>query len=128
MINLLIAGFATLVLGLNLMMIWSALNTMATNTTASQTRLERIGMAVTFIGFTVLGLGIFRLLTTPSLETGIILSTGSSVISLGIASIVRARGYGHERVVFACSWVAAGIGIGLILSYSMVVYVLRCAC
>lgn len=128
MINLLIAGFGTLVLGLNLMMIWSALNTVATDTTASQTRLVRIGIVVTFIGLLVLGLGVFRLLKTPSLETGIILSTGSSVISLGIASIVRTKGYEHERVVCAGSWVAVGIGIGFILSYIIAVYCLRCAC
>jgi len=117
MINLVNASFGMLVLGLNLMVIWVMLNTVATNTTASQTKLVATSIIVIGVGLLVIVIGILQRLTMPSPETGVILSTGSNVTSLGILLLVRIRGYGHERVVFTGSRVVVGIGIGLILIY-----------
>ena len=118
MIRLLIAGLASLVLGLNLMVIYNALRITDTGTLAVIDELSQIGLIVTIVGFTIIAVGAIRGLRgnlTP--ETSVILTAGSAVTVIGISTIVMARGHGSEDYVKDGAWVASIIGIALIAVY-----------
>jgi len=152
--GLLLAGFATLVLGLNLMMIQAALHVPGGNLPPSVNQLQlggsretskilrrqirrcfhsvisqirvirasreaRIGLLVALIGLAIIGLGIYRL-SRPTQENTVILLAGANVASLGLASLVRFYGSGKERIVRDLAWFATGMGVGLIVAYSVV--------
>jgi NADH:ubiquinone oxidoreductase subunit 6 (subunit J) len=118
MMRLLRAGFQVLVLGLNLMAIRYVLLLTSASPMEVTSKLVFSGAVITFIGFAIIAIGITPkfLKTMPEQQT-VILSIGPSVMTLGIAMIIRAIGHGDENILWIGAWVASGIGLALILSY-----------
>jgi hypothetical protein len=122
MIQLLAAGLGSLVLGLNIMMVWRLLRVGGTPSQQLVNELIKGGGVVFAIGIIILVIGIIHHnLITP--EGSTILLTGVSVTSLGFSLLLQGYASGNERIVYAGAWFASGIGIGLIIAYSITVYV-----
>jgi len=118
---MLIAGFAALVLGLNLMAIWYSLTITTENPEEVLNKLLLVGGVITLVGFVILIVGIIpSFLKKVSRERAVILSTGSNVVALGIAWIIGMIGYGNESVVKAGAWAATVIGAALVIAYCVV--------
>lgn len=121
MVRMLIAGFAALVLGLNLMAIWYSLTITTENPEEVLNKLLLVGGVITLVGFVILIVGIIpSFLKKVSRERAVILSTGSNVVALGIAWIIGMIGYGNESVVKAGAWAATVIGAALVIAYCVV--------
>jgi hypothetical protein len=76
------------------------------------------GAIITLVGFAIMIVGIVPLfLRRAPAEIVPMLSVGSSVTILGIATIIRAMGHGNERVLFVSAWSVAGGGTALIFAY-----------
>ncbi len=123
MIRLLIAGFAALILGLNLMMIHYALRITPESLVEIGSKLTKMGSIVTIIGFIILAIGLIRgFRGNLSPETTAILSAGSSVTVIGISTIISAQGNNNEVVINAGAWAATGIGFILVAMYAIYQY------
>ena len=121
MVRMLIAGFAALVLGLNLMAICYSLTITTENPEEVLNKLLLVGGVITLVGFVILIVGIIpSFLKKVSRERAVILSTGSNVVALGIAWIIGMIGYGNESVVKAGAWAATVIGAALVIAYCVV--------
>ncbi len=121
MVRMLIAGFAALVLGLNLMAIWYSLTITTENPEEVLNKLLLVGGVITLVGFAILIVGIIpSFLKKVSQERAVILSTGSNMVALGIAWIIGMIGYGKESIVKAGAWAATVIGVALVIAYCVV--------
>lgn len=121
MVRMLIAGFAALVLGLNLMAIWYSLTITTESPEEVLNKLLLVGGVITLVGFAILIVGIIpSFLKKVSQERAAILSTGSNMVALGIAWIIGMIGYGKESIVKAGAWAATVIGVALVIAYCVV--------
>jgi len=120
MVRLLKAGFQVLVLGLNLMAIRYVLLITSPNTVETSDKLVLSGSVITFVGFAIIIVGIIPLFLRRLIaENATILAVGPSVVTLGIAMIIRAIGHGNETIIFIFAWSATGVGIALVFAYCM---------
>lgn len=120
MIRLLIAGFAALILGLNLMMIHYVIRITPESPLEIVNELTRVGSIVTIIGFIILVIGLiqgFRGKLSP--ETAAILLAGSSVTVIGISTIIGGRGHNNETAIYTGAWTSTGIGFILVMIYAI---------
>lgn len=120
MIRLLIAGFAALILGLNLMMIHYALRITPESPAEIVSKLTQLGSIVTVIGFIILTIGLIRgFRGNLSPEATAILSAGSSVTVIGISTIISAQGHNNVEIINSGAWAATGIGFILVVIYAI---------
>ena len=133
MITILRVGLGVLVLGLNIMMVWKMLVLTNTETSAVVAKIKSLGKSVVIAGFLIIIIGVFRLFNVfPSwpanpYESSAIITTGASIGVLGLLWILRTKGHGHEGWVKNGAWFVTGIGVGFILAYAIIVYVLHLA-
>jgi hypothetical protein len=128
MIHLIEIGFGLLILGLNLTIIWFALNTTGDNEPEVLRKLK-VGSAIVFIlGVMIISLGVVNLITKSVEESRQILNAGAAVSLLGIAAWIRAIGHKKRRVIIGGALIVTGMGIGFVLSYVIMVFWLNSAC
>ena len=130
MINILRIGLAVLVLGLNIMMVWKMLVITKAETSAAVAKIKSLGKSVVIAGFLIIIIGVFRFfnvfssLPASPYEGSAIVTAGVSIAVLGFLWILRVKGRGHEGWVKNGAWFVTGLGVGFILAYAIVVYVL----
>lgn len=123
MIYILAIGLGLAVLGLNIMIVWKMLTTTSADTTEEATKLILRGVLVTICGFLVAMIGVWRLGIVAA-EGGVILAAGAQVAILGLAWILGVIARGRERCVRDGAWFVTGVGLGFILAYLIVVYLI----
>jgi apolipoprotein N-acyltransferase len=92
---------------------------------AAVKKLCSIGVIAAVIGGSAIYAVIF--LNTSPTERAVMLSTGTSLVLLGISWILQTIGYKRDAWFLGGAWFATGLGVGLIMAYVVVVYALKVA-
>jgi hypothetical protein len=110
-------GFGLLILGLDVVVIWVALNVMDRDTPQNFRRLRLTGIINILIGAVIIAFGIVSRIVNPSLPSTLIISAGAVVVLLGCATLIRIWGQKHTSVVWGGALITTGVGVGFVLSY-----------
>ena len=124
MLRLLIAGFAVLVLAVNLMVIDYTLRITNANTPEVISKLTQTGLIAVLLGAAIFVVGFIRgFRKNLSPETSAIFTAGSSMFVIGASTVIRAIGHDYETAVKYGAWVAAGIGFTMVMIYAIHQYI-----
>jgi len=124
MLRLLIAGFAVLVLAVNLMVIDYTLRITNANTSDVISKLTHAGLIAVLLGAAIFVVGFIRgFRKNLSPETSAIFTAGSSMFVIGASTVIRAIGHDYETAVKYGAWAAAGMGFIMVMIYAIHQYI-----
>ena len=118
MIHLLTVGLTALVTGLGLLVIRRTLIVSGPLTDEGIRQLKMLGGTILVAFALIDGIGVWMATSGKQIQDWeSIFLTGSAVLVVGINSIIRACGKGHEKAIWIGAWSAISIGILLYLVY-----------